>query len=269
MVKHRSKRPNRRIATATAPTSAMHLLWSAPREPTRGPKPVLSLEAIVDAALSIVDREGLASLTMVRVARELDVTTMAAYRYVRSKEELIDLMIDAAFANAPTRRVGDWRVDLANWAREELARLQARPWMIETVLKRVAIGPNWVAWLDAAFAALASTPMCTSEKFAAIVLVDGHVRASAQIEAGAVCEWQENFSQVLAFAVSDPRYQALGRALKDTAQERQRSDTEQMTEQFEFGLERILDGVQSFIGTQQSCRNPRNARSRRGSPKGR
>jgi AcrR family transcriptional regulator len=213
--------------------------------------------------LGIADGEGLSALTMARVAEKLNVTTMATYRYVPSKEELIDLMIDAAFSNPPTGGVGDWRRDLKSWARAELAMLQARPWMIETVLKRVAIGPNWVAWLDAAFAALTRTPLRTSEKFAAIVLIDGHVRAAAQIAFGAVGEWQENFSQVLASAVSDPRYPALGRALQDAAQEPQRSDSEQMAEQFEFGLERILDGIQSFIDTAQTHRGSHARPSRR------
>lgn len=241
----------------------MQLLWAAPRNPTRGPKPGLSLETIIEAALRIADSEGLSALTMARVAEELEVTTMATYRYVPSKEELIDLMIDAAFADAPTRRVGSWRADLANWARAERAMLQARPWMIETVLKRVAIGPNWLAWLDAAFAALASTPLRTSEKFAAIVVIDGHVRAAAQIAVGAVGEWQENFSRALASAVSDPRYRALGGALLEAAQEPQRDDAEQMAEQFEFGLERILDGIQSFIDARPAGRAGRTLRGRR------
>lgn len=241
----------------------MALLWSTAQSPSRGPKPALSLEAIIDAALGIADKEGLSALTMARVAEELDVTTMATYRHVPSKEELIDLMIDAAFADAPKSCVGDWRVDLDNWARAEFAMLQKRPWMLETVLKRVAVGPNWTAWLDAAFAALAPTPLKTSEKFATILLIDGHVRASAQIAVSAVGEWQENFSKILAASVSDPRFQALGRAMQDAAQEQQRSDEAHMAEQFEFGLERILDGIQAFIDAPSSRRGPRSLPSRK------
>ena len=72
----------------------MQLLWATAHGPSRGPKPALSLEAVIDAALGIADREGLSALTMARVAQELKVTTMATYRYVPSKEELIDLMIE-------------------------------------------------------------------------------------------------------------------------------------------------------------------------------
>lgn len=263
MVKKRNKTRARELAGTKSRASAMQLMWSSPPTPSRGPRPVLSLESIVEAALSIADREGLAALTMARVAHELDVTTMATYRYVPSKEELIDLMIDAAFADPPAARIGDWRRDLDSWARAELAMLQARPWMIETVLKRVAIGPNWTAWLDAAFAALASTPLRTSEKFAAIVLVDGHVRTASQIAVGATGEWQENFSRVLASAATDPRYRALGRALQAATQEPQRDDTEIMSEQFEFGLQRILDGIQSLMDSQPTRRTARAVPRRR------
>ncbi len=257
MVKKRIKRGAQQRVGVKRRAGAMQLLWAEPQTPTRGPKPTLSLDSIIDAAMGIADREGLSALTMASVAQALDVTTMATYRYVPGKEELIDLMIDAAFASPPDCRTGDWRAALANWARVELATLQARPWMIETVLKRLAIGPNWTAWLDAAFQALAATPLRTTEKFAAIVLIDGHVRAAAQISVGAVGEWQENFSQVLASSVNDPRYRALGRAIQDAAQEPQQDDAGMMAEQFEFGLERILDGIQSFIDSRPKRRNSR------------
>jgi AcrR family transcriptional regulator len=263
MVKQRSKRPHRKPASAKARGSAMQLLWAPAPTPTRGPKPALSLQSVIDAALGVVDREGMAALTMARVAEELDVTTMATYRYVPSKEELIDLMIDAAFAHLHTGGAGDWRADISRWARAELAMFRARPWMIETVLKRVAIGPNWLAWLDAAFAALASTPLRTSEKFAAITVIDGHVRAAAQIAAGAVGEWQSNFSQVLASTVSDPRYPALGRALVESSREPPRDDAALMAEQFEFGLERILDGIQTFLEARSTEHRGRTSSKRR------
>jgi hypothetical protein len=83
------------------------------------------------------------------------------------------------------------------------------------------------------------------------------VRAAAQISVGAVGEWQENFSQVLASAVTDPRYRALGRAIQDAAQEPQQDDAQMMAEQFEFGLERILDGIHSFIDSRSKRRNSR------------
>ena len=56
------------------------LLWGPTERPRRGPKPGLSLEAIVEAAIQIADTEGLVALTMSRVATQLGVTTMALYR---------------------------------------------------------------------------------------------------------------------------------------------------------------------------------------------
>src|SRR5262247_1427411 len=66
------------------------LLWGSRERPRRGPKPGLNLDAIVGAAIHVVEVEGLAALTMGRIAEELEVTTMALYRYVPGKYELID-----------------------------------------------------------------------------------------------------------------------------------------------------------------------------------
>src|SRR5215207_6107774 len=79
----------------------LELLWGARRRPRRGPKPSLSVEQIVSAAVEVADDEGLAALSMQRVAERLGFTTMSLYRYVPGKGELIDLMLDAAFGRPP------------------------------------------------------------------------------------------------------------------------------------------------------------------------
>ena len=68
---------------------------------SRGPKPKLSLDAIVDAAVDVADAEGLDAVSMRRIGQELGVGTMSLYRYVPGKEELLDLMLERV--NAPER----------------------------------------------------------------------------------------------------------------------------------------------------------------------
>src|ERR1700723_1592975 len=67
-------------------------LQSRPRAGKRGPRPGLSADAIVDAAIRLADAEGLEGVSMARVAAELGFTPMSLYRYVASKEELLQLM---------------------------------------------------------------------------------------------------------------------------------------------------------------------------------
>jgi AcrR family transcriptional regulator len=225
----------------------MSLLWDGPSEPTRGPKAGLSLDAIVQTGLIVVDAEGLSALTMARVADELGVTPMAMYRHVPSKEELLDLMIDGAFEEVPRCGAHDWRNELTKWASAELALFRKRPWLLQMVLQRVAIGPNWTAWLNAALAALSPTSLRSSELFAAITLVDAHVRAAAQIFVGAPGAWAENFNYVLRRASQDPRFAALAHVVAESADDSDENIESEIQDQFEFGLERVLDGIETLL----------------------
>ena len=75
------------------------MAWGVAAAPQRGPKRELSLERIVEAAMKIADAEGLAAVTMQRVARSFGFTTMALYRYVSSKDDLHQLMLDASLGH--------------------------------------------------------------------------------------------------------------------------------------------------------------------------
>src|SRR5690606_41224667 len=76
-------------------------LWGRSAPPRRGPKPALSVERIVRAAVDLADAEGLAAVSMARVAESLGDSSMALYRYVEGKDELLVLIADAG-AEAPT-----------------------------------------------------------------------------------------------------------------------------------------------------------------------
>ena len=76
------------------PKRTMALLWGIGKKPTRGPKPGLSVGRIVGAAIEVADAEGLAALSMRRVADRLGIGTMSLYTYVPGKAELIDVMLD-------------------------------------------------------------------------------------------------------------------------------------------------------------------------------
>src|SRR3712207_6358112 len=89
-----------------------------PREaPRRGPRPSLTIDGVVAAAIGIADAEGLAGVSMSKVAERLGYTTMSLYRYVRSKDDLLLLMADAANREQPPPvEPESWRDGLAAWA---------------------------------------------------------------------------------------------------------------------------------------------------------
>ena len=225
---------------------SFELLWGGRQRFGPGPRPALSLEQTSRAAVDIVDTEGLPALTMGRVAERLGVTTMALYRYVPGKEELVDLMIDMALGAPPAPEGLGWRTDLAQWARANLAVLHRHPWLLEFVTSRVAIGPNWLAWVESAIRTLSGARLSANELMAVVILVDGHVRSSAQISLGVTGtgEWAHDFSRALDTVAGDPRYAALSAWVRAGGFGARHNDSEDV---FEFGLERVLDGVDALV----------------------
>src|SRR5215831_19509750 len=98
----------------------MDLLWAEKREASRGPKPALDLKQIASTAIAIADAEGLEAVSMQRVAQACGVATMALYRYVPGKAELIALMLDIGLGPSPNldEAPGDWRARLEDWVRQ-------------------------------------------------------------------------------------------------------------------------------------------------------
>jgi AcrR family transcriptional regulator len=227
---------------------SFELLWGGRQRLGPGPRPALSLERTVRAAVEVVDAEGLEALTMGRVAERLGVTPMAIYRYVPGKEELIDLMIDMARGVPPESGGLGWRRDLAKWARANFAVLHGHPWLLGSVMSRVPIGPNWLAWVESAIRSLSGVNLNAKEMLAVVILVDGHVRASAQIALGVTGtgEWADTFGRMLETVRSDARYPELAALVASGAFEEGAHDSDDV---FEFGLERLLDGVDALIRT--------------------
>lgn len=254
MVKKRRKKHGLRHLSG-ARGGAIDLLWAARGPARRGPKPALSVEALVTAAIAWVDANGLGALTMARLARELGVTTMALYRYVPGKHELLELMSDRVMGAPPLPGRGGWRAEIARWARAYLALLTDRPWLLGVVEMRTTIGPNSMAWLDAAITAFAHSTLPRADTIAAVLLVDGHVRSTAQLTTGApaTAQWADNFGRVLEVALKDERYAAVKRLVLSGSFAPAGSDG---PIPFEFGLERILDGLEVWMSRSSAASPP-------------
>src|ERR1700716_1882023 len=93
------------------------------------PRP-LSIDRIVAAAMALADREGLAAITIRRLAVDLDAAPMALYRYVDTKDDVLELLVDAAYADMtlPEHPSGAWRSDLRTAAHAVRATVKRHPW---------------------------------------------------------------------------------------------------------------------------------------------
>jgi AcrR family transcriptional regulator len=253
MVKKHKKRGRNSAQAASGRRSSFELLWGSRDKGSRGPKPALSLDAVIRAAIEVVDAEGLAALTMARVAADLDVTTMALYRYLPGKNELMELMSDSAMGLPPDKGGGEWRFEVARWARASLAMFLEQPWLLEMIARRTTVGPNWLAWLNAALDALSDSGLPAKEMIPAVLLIDSHVRSTAQLRTGAPAtpQWAENFGRVLQSVHGNARYATLTRLVMS---EGFGAPGEDGPIPFEFGLQRILDGIESFVAGQRQPR---------------
>ncbi|MER7697611.1 MULTISPECIES: TetR/AcrR family transcriptional regulator C-terminal domain-containing protein [unclassified Streptomyces] len=145
------------------PRRSLSLLWRAdtPALPRGGPgpKPRLSVDAIVAAAVALADEEGMGALSMRAVGDRLGRTAMALYTYVPGRSELLDLMYDAVHAELPARRPepGDWRAALTAWAGEMLEFYVRHPWVLQVSQARPVLGPHEYAGLDTLVALLRAT----------------------------------------------------------------------------------------------------------------
>ncbi|MET9614616.1 TetR/AcrR family transcriptional regulator [Kitasatospora indigofera] len=228
------------------PGTSLALLWGEPEQPRRGPKPSLSTTRIVAVAIGIADAEGLDAASMQRVAAELDVTTMALYRYVPGKADLVDLMVDAALgpAAAVADVPGGWRPQLAAWARQSWGLYCRHPWILTaTAMRRQAMGPNQLSWLDAALAALAGTGLSAAHRHRTVLLVIGHIRSLAQQRADGDEQADQEWNRLTAELLERhrDRFPALTEAIAAGAFAPPDEDP------LDFGLERILDGVAALI----------------------
>jgi AcrR family transcriptional regulator len=242
------------VETEQIPRSVA-LLWGLGQPARRGPKGGLSVERITLAAIEIADAEGLAAVSMARVARQLGAGTMSLYRYVASKDELLLLMSDAALTDPPAPPAGaDWRAALRHWGQAVLAELRRHSWYVQIPLAGPPVGPRNMAWFDAALRTLADTPLDAGQRVAAVMtlvtFVQGEVRLTAELVAAAAAgapAADDAFGRTMA-ALADPeRYPALAAALSAGAFGDDPSAVDPARVDTGASMEIVLDGIEALI----------------------
>lgn len=243
------------MATRRRLSPGIEAAWGIRQPRTKGPRPGLTLERITGAAVKTASSEGLPAVSMSRVAAELGVATMSLYRYVRSKNELLALMVDDVFRTPPdTAGTNDWRSALALWAREHLAVLRRYPWVVRIPLSGPPITPNSVRWFEAGLSALSGTGLRERQKLAVLLLVNGFVRnemllavdlAMAADASGAALTGPAAYGRLLSQLIDQTRCPAISALLSAGVFEE--ADDSNPDAQFDFGLERILDGVETLV----------------------
>ena len=124
------------------------MLWGVAAPATRGPRARLGLGELANAAVRCADRDGLSSVSLAAVAAELGLTTTALYRYIDSKDTLVELMIDFGVGPAPELPANDWRSRTHTWCRALWEQYRLHPWLADVPIGGMPRYPNRVAWID-------------------------------------------------------------------------------------------------------------------------
>lgn len=230
---------------ATEPDTGVELLWGRREPPSRGPKPALSVQRIARAAMEIADADGLPAVSMQRVAAELEFTKMALYRHVGGKAELLAAMIEMAVGDPPElAAVLGWRAKLVEFTRQLAVAWQQHPWLPWATVGDRVMGPREVGWIESPLRALDGTGLSGSERLDAVFVLFGHIRNTQSMSTAGTQPWtpDRRLSPTMHGLLRDhaDRFPALTAAIGDRTEEVHDNGRE-------FGLRRILDGLELLI----------------------
>ena len=268
------------------PRRSLDLLWGGGQRPTRGPRPGLAVESIVQAAIALADEDGIAGLSMRRVAERLGVGTMSLYTYVPSKAELLDVMVDTVYgeqvaalraattggSDDPLAPLAvDWRAGLRARASADWDLYHRHPWILQLAHARSVLGPNELRAYDATLRFVDGLGLTGREMVAVVDLVAMYVGGAARVAVDAAraqaatgvsdTEWWYAREQILAEKMGDgsdfptvTRVSAAGGF--DVAADVVDYNLAFAIDDFAFGLERVLDGIERFIAARRALRQP-------------
>ncbi|MER6089254.1 TetR/AcrR family transcriptional regulator [Streptomyces bluensis] len=244
----------------------LKLLWGGGERPSRGPKPGLTLDRIVAAAVGIADAEGLEAVSMRRLSTALDVGTMSLYRYVPGKAELLDLMLDRVQrdaletdrenladhqgnATAPT----GWRRAVESLARGYLEQYRRHPWLLRVNEARSVLGPSSLRSLEVALIPLQDMGLSDPELLSVIISMQSFAGGIARMEIDTDAAAKETglshdefWAQqrpYLERAMESGEFPVLAALADDTFSED--------FDHFTFGLRRFLDGLEVLVAERE------------------
>lgn len=230
------------------------LIWERPEPPSRPALTPLSRERIVAAAITLADADGLTAVSLRKVAAELDAGPMRLYGYLSTKEELLDLMVDAVYAEIPAPESGDWRAALRSLAHRLRDAAHRHPWFADLAGGRPSLGPHALAHMEGTLAALDGAPgfdhidtVARAVETVSAYAIGAIRKESAEWRAEAtsgmdVRQWQHAVGPYLTRALATGRYPTVAKLVRDAAHL-------SVDAVFDAGLEYVLAGVAARLAS--------------------
>ena len=239
--------------------AASHLgaldVWTRIEPAARRPR--FTRDDITHVAIRIADREGIDAVSMRRIAGELGAGTMTLYHYVRTKDELLALVVDAILGEIvlpPTEPMPkSWRDAITLVAERSRDALRRHLWILD-IADDPPIGPNSVRHFDQSLEAVASLPITLAEKLDIVTVVDEYVFGYSLLErnnlqdgarsiAGDMVAYVESLVQTGEY----PQLAALSEEIGLEAGWRQVEEHLRDGDRFGRNLARLLDGIEANL----------------------
>jgi AcrR family transcriptional regulator len=224
-------------------------IWMRPERPARGPKPSYSRAQIAEAAVRIADAEGLDAATMRRVAAEIGAGAMSLYRYVPSRDDLVELMADRVMGEIDVAGMpsGDWRADLTRYAEGLRAMWLRHPWMATVQRSLPNFGPNQLLLIERLMGVLDAF-VSIDENLGLVALLNGYVEGTVREEISSArefhrsglseSEWMERSSPYIDRLMKSGEYPIFTKIVMEA-----RHLHLSREDQFRHGLQRVLDCI--------------------------
>lgn len=238
------------------PVRKLKLLWGRGLDVKHGPRPGLSIDTLLAAAMEIADAAGLDKLTIRKLAQRLDVAPMSIYTYVADKAELLELMADRALLPLAAKkyRQRKWQTRVREIARANLKLYLAHPWLLEVSNERPVLGPGTIGKYERELEALEDLSLTDLEQDSALTFLLNYVRAAAadQLrsqrlarESGSNAQWWREHAAVLAELIPQADYPLASRV--GTAAGEAHQGAADAGEDYFFGLELVIAGLANLI----------------------
>ncbi len=216
--------------------------------PATTKKQRLTADRVLDGALALADEIGVEGFTIRKLADTLATKPMTIYHHVPSKEAIVDGMVDRVFAEIdrpPTDL--DWKTAIRHRclsARDALAR---HPWAAPLMESRTNPGPETLGHHDAVLGCLRRGGLSLAMTAHAYALVDSYVYGFALQEANLPATGGADMAE-LAEVIIEPLPEGSYPNLMEFAAEYVLQPGYDFREEFEFGLDLILDGLEERAG---------------------
>ncbi|MEV0130707.1 TetR/AcrR family transcriptional regulator [Dactylosporangium sp. NPDC050688] len=228
-------------------------IWMRPERPAYGPKPAYSRAQITEAAIRIADAEGLEAATMRRIAAEIGAGAMSLYRYVPSRDNLVELMTDRVMGEIDVTGMpsGDWRADLTRYAGGLRAIWLRHPWIATVQRSLPSFGPNQLSLIEGLMGVL-DTVVSIDENLGLIAMLNSYIEGTVREEISSAkefrrsglseSEWMARSHPYVDRLVKSGEYPIFTKIVMEASHPHLSRD-----DQFQYGLQRVLDCIASAL----------------------